>query len=287
MHHSTSTQLRGLGLLVLTLLTSAIARADQAECVSAHANSQILRQQGSLLAARRALLQCAQEGCPGVIAADCADWLADLDRVQPSVVFAVSDVSGRDLAHPRITRIDSEPAQLVEQAPGRAIPLDPGIYRFRVEADGYAPRSDEIVVREAERNRLLRFTLTPLPAAPASTQDVAASPPWAAYALGAAAVASGALAVTFGVMTESKRSTLNRTCALGPPCPDGESLKADGNRYRAIALVAGGVAGAALVAGVITYVMARSGSSAESHALAGLSASPLRRGAELHWQHSF
>jgi hypothetical protein len=220
-----------------------------------------------------------------VIAADCADWLADLDRVQPSVVFAVTDETGRDIAHPRITRIDRDPAQPVEQAPGRAVPLDPGIYRFRVEADGYAARSDEVVIREAERNRLVRVTLTPL--AVLQPKEAAASPPWAAYALGGAALVSGALAVTFGVMTERKRSTLDRTCALGPPCPEGEALKADGNRYRTIAFVAGGVAGAALVAGIIALVVGQSGAGTEAHALAGFGASPLPRGAELHWQRDF
>ena len=54
-----------------------------------------------------------------------------------------------------------------------------------------------------------------------------------------------------------------------------------------IAFVAGGVAGAALVAGIIAYVVGRSGAQSEEHALAGLGASPLPQGAELHWQRSF
>lgn len=190
----------------------ALASADADVCINAHERAQVDRLEGRYLAARDKLLVCAQRECPRLVSTDCTTWLAALDATLPTVVFAVSDDTGRDLLEARVIVNGRLIANHVD---GHALPLDPGVYKVRFEADGYAPDEQTLSVRDGEKSRLARGTLRPLeksvpssktsPAKSESSTTRGADDPRArrlriaTYTLGAAAVASFSLTLAAGV----------------------------------------------------------------------------------------
>ncbi|MEY4509467.1 MAG: hypothetical protein RLZZ450_1589 [Pseudomonadota bacterium] len=136
-----------------------VARADADACINAHERAQVDRLEGRYLTARDKLLVCAQRECPRLVSTDCTTWLAELDATLPTVVFAVSDDTGRDLLEARVIVNGRLIANHVD---GHAQPLDPGVYKVRFEADGYAPDEQTLSVRDGEKSRLARGTLRPL-----------------------------------------------------------------------------------------------------------------------------
>jgi len=259
--------------------------------MQAHTNAQIFRERGALLDARQALLSCAQSSCPALVVDDCVQWMRELDRSMPSVVFAISDLNGQDVLRPRVSRKSQSGSTLIEHTPGRVVPLDPGIYAFRVEAQGYEAAEREVLIREAEQNRILRFELSPSQTGPAREtarplQAGSASPPAAVYWLGGAAAVGLVVGATFGVLTEVERAELNDVCAAGPPCPEGAATLSTGNTYRTVSLIATGVGAASLAAGAAVWLLA--GSDPQR----GESALPLHpvlypQGAQLQWRQRF
>src|SRR5262249_25966917 len=119
--------------LALAASLSVEAQAQPNECVSAHADAQLLRMQGSLLAAHEKLLICAQSECPKPVANDCANWLDEVDDSISSVVFAVSNEQDEDVIDVRVRSGDK---LITERADGHALPIDPGTYTLRFEAPG-------------------------------------------------------------------------------------------------------------------------------------------------------
>jgi len=158
--------LLGLSLASAAVLADAApARADAELCLDAHERAQVDRLERRYLAARERLLVCAERACPRLVSTDCTTWLAELDSALPTVVFAVSDNTGRDLLEARVIVNGKVIANHVD---GHAVPLDPGVYTVRFEADGYAPVEQTLSVRDGEKSRLARGTLTPLGAELAS-----------------------------------------------------------------------------------------------------------------------
>src|SRR5579859_1594230 len=85
------------GLVGVSLLTSGaqVALAEgAAECSASYENAQVLKQNKEYLSARRELLVCARK-CHGGAQHDCADWLAGLERVMPSILIDAK-VMGED-----------------------------------------------------------------------------------------------------------------------------------------------------------------------------------------------
>jgi hypothetical protein len=188
---------------ILGVSSAARANADAEVCINAHERAQVDRLEGRYLAARAKLLVCAQRECPRLVSTDCTTWLAELDTTLPTVVFAVSDDAGRDLLEARVI---VNGRLIANHLDGHALPLDPGVYKVRFEADGYAPDEQTLSVRDGEKSRLARGTLTPLAkivsppkssdAAPRAQPTRGAGDPrarrlrLATYTLGAAAVTS-------------------------------------------------------------------------------------------------
>jgi hypothetical protein len=131
----------------------AVARADEkAECVSASEKAQSLRDDRKFIKAREQFLTCARDVCPAAVKKDCADQVADLDKRMPSVVVRAKDKTGQDLVAVKVT---SDGMPLTEQLDGRAIPLDPGVHTFRLEAAGNDPIEQKIVLAEGEHDRAI------------------------------------------------------------------------------------------------------------------------------------
>ena len=123
---------------------------DKADCVTASEKAQSLRDDRKFIKAREQFLTCARDVCPAAVKKDCGDQVADLDKRMPSVVVRAKDKSGQDLVAVKVT---SDGAPLTEQLDGRAIPLDPGVHTFRLEAEGNEPIEQKIVLAEGEHNR--------------------------------------------------------------------------------------------------------------------------------------
>ena len=152
-----STRRRASTLVVASLLTTVAvpSAADQSqdpkgECFDASERAQELRSAGKLADARARLLVCVREGCPDVVRNDCARWLAEIDRLLPTVVLGARDSRGRDL--PDVT-VHMDGAVLAQRISGQAIAVDPGEHVFRFEHPGAEPVELRAVIGEGEKGR--------------------------------------------------------------------------------------------------------------------------------------
>lgn len=216
---------RTLSLLLAAAFATAPMSAfaqDKEACVTASESGQKLRKQKKLRAARKELLACAQETCPAVVKKDCVTWLAEVDESLPTIILSAKDGSGNDVVDAKVL-LDGEPFE--GKLDGSAIAIDPGAHTFRFEpAKGEAVES-KVIVREAEKNRVITVTLgekpkpvaepAPPPTKPATPEAPKASSgiPTSAYVLGGVAAASFVGFAYFGLSGRADRDHLLDTCA--------------------------------------------------------------------------
>jgi hypothetical protein len=154
----------GSSLVISTLCAPAQAQDSRADCVAAAEQAQSLRSEHKLQRARQQLLICAQAACPDVVQTDCAQWLSEVETAMPSVVIKARDPSGRDIVAVTVL-LDGD--RLVDHLDGLALPIDPGIHRFRFESGGMLAVEEQVVVGEGEKQRVLAVQFRPLePKAP-------------------------------------------------------------------------------------------------------------------------
>lgn len=253
------------------------ARADSEACLHAHEQAQIERMHGRYVEARDALLSCAQDACPAGVRADCKEWLREVDASLPSLVFAVSDANGHDLLE---VRVSAAGTLLSERADGRSLALNPGRYTLRFEAEGYLPEEQQVLVREAEKSRIIRVSLRPAEGSEFAPFPAAAAQPGpsertaseqrtqrlllSSYVLGGAALASLAVGIGFGVSGHNKYETLEDSCA--PDCPPGDAES--GKRRYVVADVAFAAAGAFGISAAVTLGLGLHGARADRRARA-------------------
>src|ERR1700754_3790896 len=120
---------------------SARAQISKDACVQAYSDAQSLRVEGALLEARDKLKRCAQVECPSALSRDCTQWLAEVEPNVPSVVFAVTDQDGHDIAD---ARVRAGANIVAERTDGQPVALNPGLYTFSIEADGFVPDRREL-----------------------------------------------------------------------------------------------------------------------------------------------
>ena len=138
-----------------------------------------LADSGKLRAARDQAQVCASPNCSKALRDDCSQAVSALTARIPTLVFAVTDGSGNDLAAVRVT-MDGQP--LVARVDGPAVPVDLGQHTFVFESEGFASATKVLVVREAERDRrvdvrLERGGTAPAHAASSTSDAPAASAP--------------------------------------------------------------------------------------------------------------
>jgi hypothetical protein len=239
-------RVRGPALVLLLLhpFSASEARAAdndvKAGCLDAYVNAQHLRDGGRLLESRTLLAVCARDPCPQLLHSDCSTWLAEVDRLVPSVVITVRDANGEDMATTRV-RLDGR--LLVEHLDGRPVEVDPGDHVFRFEPQGRAAIERRIVIHAGEKARGIEVSV-PARATPAAPPAGTRRPfPWLAATLAGVSLLGAAGATYFGVSYLSARQ--GQDCR--PGCtPDDErdarrkALMADVSA--AIFLVAGGLA---------------------------------------------
>ena len=255
------------------------ARADDAAlsaCISANETSIQRRTEHRLLDARTQALKCATDACPALLRDACKHRVEQVNAVLPSIVFAVKDPSGVDVAV-KVT-MDGRP---VEGQQGTAIAADPGEHTFVFAVTGQPPIEKKLILREGDKDRREPIVIgalpgpgptTDVPARAVTTTPLAGSRPgadtgtsrWSSqktYALvasgiGVAGVGMGAL---FGFMAQSSWSHSKTECSSPGDCPQHAQAVSDHDSASSsatvatIALIAGG---AAVAAGAVLWLTA-------------------------------
>lgn len=196
----------------LALGLPAVAVADEAdECASKAEEGQSLRDQSKFIEARDDFARCARESCPSVVRKDCNAWVADMDGKIPTVVFAVKDTRGDDVANVSVT-VGGKSFTL----DGKATPMNPGPAHLTFESPGLGAAELDVVIREGEKARVVEVTIGKEPTdkgggkpsgpvAPVETRTPIAFvvTPWVMVGLSAASLA------TFGALQGIARGELS------------------------------------------------------------------------------
>jgi hypothetical protein len=136
--------------------TRTAAADDKATCLEAASEGQTLRDAHKLFEARAKFRVCAAAGCPAVVQSDCAHWLDEADKAQPTVVFIAKDASGKDVSAVRVT-VDGKP--LTETLDGTGLAVDPGRHVFTFTVAGQAPVATTLVLASGEKDRREHISL--------------------------------------------------------------------------------------------------------------------------------
>lgn len=265
---------------------------DKTDCVAASSKAQDLRQQDKLVEAHAQLLVCARDVCPAAISGDCGQWLKDVETAMPTLTLSAKDASGNDLIAVTV-KLDGAP--WLESLDGKAHPVNPGPHKLTFETAGAAAVTQELLVREGEKDRPVTATLgeppkvappphaAPPPLAPPPAEPAAApsssrwmKPTGAVIAgVGLATLAVGSvLGVVAALDWSSAKTTCNGSCPPGSsnyqPAISARDSAGTAADWSTALFVAGGVA---TVAGAVIFLVAPS-SHAETAVHVGVAPSP-------------
>jgi len=218
-------------------------------CVGANTTAQSLRRDGKFGAARAQLAMCVDASCPTLVRDDCSQLLDELNRAQPTIVFAARDNQGHDVSEVTV-EVDGRP--LVQRLDGIAIAVDPGEHTFTFEVQGRPPKvTRRFVLHEGEKARREQILLggTALPVAsgvsPSSREEatpLGAQRVVSLVALGVGLVGIGT-GVAFAVQAKGKANDADAYCP-GSVCANDAALRMNHD-----ARVAGNLATVAFAAG--------------------------------------
>ena len=136
-----------------------------AECLASSETAESLRRDGRYREARKAFASCGADSCPAVVRRDCIASLTEVDRLEPTLVFAARDEHGDDVADV-VVSIDGEVVS--EKLDGKPIGVDAGqhVVMF-IAGPRYRDERVNVVARTGEKNRIVSVQLTPQQPAPA------------------------------------------------------------------------------------------------------------------------
>ncbi len=249
-----------LGCLTSALSFAGPVLAEEVEptrdqCLEAHRNAQQLKQSARFLEAQEHLQVCSSASCPGAIISDCGDWITELERITPSLVFEVR-LDGK-VASDAIVSVDGQ----VVTDRVHAFKVNPGSHRVRVELASFEPREEELVVPEGQRMRMLSFDFEskrveaapppPPPLAPAAPPPPPERPtPFIVYPLLGLGVAGLGSFGVFSYLGKSEQDELERSCSPDCSSKDLEDME----RFYLIGDISAGVGAAALLGAAIVYL---------------------------------
>jgi hypothetical protein len=212
-----------LASLVGTFSGETAYAIDKHACVVASDRGQAVRIDGKLVEAREAFVACADSSCPALVRTACADWLTEVDKLVPSVLFSVRDPEGRDVVD---ARVDADGKPLAGAMEGRPVLLDPGPHTFHFAAPGARAVDQAVVLREGEQRRTIEIVLERpaaiTPVLPLPVSEPSSSPRTAAWGFTVAAAAAwtvfGIFAVDGHVAYENAKGSCGSGCesAYGP-----------------------------------------------------------------------
>jgi hypothetical protein len=204
-----------LAATVTPLPATAQTEDVKASCLAAHEQAQVARHASKFADAQVSLRACAQEQCPGLVRTDCVEWLADLEKLYPSVVYDAY-VDGHQVLD---AHAYADGALVTDHIDGRAIPMEPGRHVFRIEVRGFPASEQVIVLPEGGQGRVVTASFEHprinVPSRPWRTYRPVPLAVWISG--GVAATAAVSLAV-FGGFALSEKSHLEKTCL--PFCSD-------------------------------------------------------------------
>ena len=203
---------------VATLLVGRLASAqsvvDRQACVDAYEGAQVASKHDQFSRAREQIRVCLSAACPGVLRAECAQWLDGLERRQPSVVL---ECQGPDGTPATTVDVRLDGVLLTRTLQGKALDIDPGPHELVFELPSEPPLALRVVVREGEKRQ--RFSASfPLRrgSPPGASVDVARRPvPWTVYALSGLGVAAAGAFVGIGLWGNAGKNDLE---ACRPDC---------------------------------------------------------------------
>ena len=265
-------RLPACGLLAaLSLHASGAGAADKVRCTAAYEQSQELRRQDKLSAARSQLLVC-EQACPKALASDCAKWQAEVEALMPTVRLRAVDAQG----HPVPARVYLDGTLLVDSIGDSAVAVDSGDHVFRFEGDSGMTTDVHASLHGGERAREVEGVLAPPP--PAAPTPAATPPiPMPTYVLGAVGLAALGIGGVLSFKGHLDAGHLQATCAPGcaPSDVDGIATLYD------VAWVSAGVGVAALAVGLALWHPWRA---ATASSTSGLFVAPTPGGAFAGWR---
>jgi hypothetical protein len=257
-----------LGAFVTFLSRPAIsAEPTKSQCLTSNENAQSLRASGKLREARTQLLTCVAKVCPRPVRNDCAEWLAEIDKAMPTIVFEVKDGSGNDLTSVAVA-IDGDP--LVPKLDGTAITVDPGQHVFRFSSNGLPTFDKSLLIREGEKERREKIVLgevskpsTPEPGSASQTSDSSGDTQrTVGLVLGGAGVVGLVVGSVFGLMSKATYNEASQGCRDGGTCTTSDAQHGQDAHSQATTSTVVFVVGGALIAGgaVLYFTAPKAGS---------------------------
>jgi len=243
-----------LPIAALVFVVCAEARADGvASCDDAFERSQVVRDEGKLLEARRLFRACGAPTCSPTEHKLCSKWLGEVEVRVPSVILSAKDATGADLTDLTVTM---DGLQIAKGLDGRALDVDPGAHVFVFIAPDGARAETKVVVEERGKGKVVAVRFAPpaaaavLPIAPVPTTPVDGGSSLRTVGLVTGAVGIGGLALgtVFGILALTNKSS---DCHEGV-CTPGSSATVYGQGNVS---TAGFVAGGVLLAGGVTLVL--------------------------------
>ncbi len=120
-------------------------------CATSYEEAQLERRESRLRSARAHLRVCSHSRCPGFIRSDCEQWMSEVMRALPSVLFSALDDKGEVLEQ---VAISVDGMLLPSHTIGGPIELDPGEHRVVFKSElGTVEKT--IVLRQAEKHRVV------------------------------------------------------------------------------------------------------------------------------------
>jgi hypothetical protein len=243
------------GALTAALLVAPTTHAQtKAACLDATGKGQTLRDAHKLVEARDQFRVCAAASCPAVLQADCASFLAEVERLLPTVVPSAKSSAGDDLADVKVL-VDG--VLLRSKLSGEAVAIDPGAHLFHFEGSDGKTADRQVIIREVEKGQPVAVVLVGAASAGserAGTVTESKLPLGASWWRPLGYVASGVgvtgvgVGAVLGVMAMTGKSA---HCAADGACSPGTSaaIKTE-STMATVGWIAGGAlvaAGAALV----------------------------------------
>jgi hypothetical protein len=142
--------------------------ADKKACLEAVDVGQKLRDDGKFRAAKDAFLVCSSRACPSAVSAQCTEWLSELERDTPSVMFRVSDRAGKELLEAQLT-LDAEASAFSVSA--KPMHLDPGTHTVKVALSDGRFSEEKFLLRKGERDRIVSIQIASAPSTAAKSEN--------------------------------------------------------------------------------------------------------------------
>jgi hypothetical protein len=226
---------------MLVLATASPALADAKACSDSFEKAQILKKDGKLSAAHEQALVCAHEGCPGFMRDECTKIVGEIDAAQPTVIFAVRDAKGGDLAD---VRVEVDGVSFAERVGGSALPIDPGEHTLRFQHAGDAPLEQHVIIRITEKNRVISAQFPALDRGQILERPVVVpktrGPLWPGFVVAGLGLALGGVSIALGVDAQNTVDRLRATCA--PKCAHSDVSAVDTQLVVSDVLLVAGIA---------------------------------------------